>query len=242
MAISDTDWSHLQSSSAGSSGGAISASGITSGVKNNVFPDIDNTARLAGGVDYRKTYWKNDHATDAAVEPVVYTPVLPSNATLKLGLGVDSSSDDDPDQGNMTAFGATAKVALVSDGADTRVGTIRGLDTAGDPLTEQVTLAGTSEVLSASDFSAVYDVSLASTSASRTVTVKQGSGGTTRGTIGPNKINCWLWVTAGTAKASGIKHVDLAAGQAIGVWRQLSWIAGAARTVPNTLTVKIEEA
>jgi hypothetical protein len=242
MAISDSDWQHLQSASAGSSGGAITASGITSAVKNNVWTDVDNTERLAGGVEYRKTFWKNNHATDGALAPVIYTPVLPSNATLRIGLGVNSSADDDPAQGLMSAFSAAALVALISDGTDTRVATIRGLDAAGDPQTEQVTLTSAVEVLSAGTYSVVYNVSLASTSATRTVTVKQGSGGTTRGTIGPNKIVCWLWITPTTAKATGIEHTDLAAQQNIGLWRSLTWIAGAARTAPNTLTIRVEEA
>jgi len=241
MSVSTGDISHLQSANAGSSGGAISASGITSGVKNNVWPDIDATSLAAGGTTYRKTFWKNTNGTDAMLAPVVYTPVMPTNATLELGIGYDSSSDDDAAQGNMTAFGANAVVGLISDGADTRTATIYGLDASNNPVSEAVVLTGASEVLSATTFSKVWMVRLSATDGSRTVTVRQGSGGTTRGTIGPSKLLCFLWVTAGTAKASGIALPDLPAGQNYGVWRKLTWTAGAGTVRPNTLTVQIEE-
>jgi hypothetical protein len=243
MAVSASDIVQYLSSDAGSTGGAISGSTTTSGVANNVWPDITDGERLAGGAKYRKTFWKNNHATDSMLEPVIYCPVFPTNMTLKIGIGINSSSDNDSAQGNMTAWSANAKVALVSDGADTRIATIYGMDNSGTPVptTETVTLTGASEVLSVATYSKVWSVSLGATDGSRTVTIKQGSAGTTRGTIGISKIACWLWVTAGTAKASGIYLPDLAAGQSYGIWRELTWSAGAGAVKPNSLTVAIEE-
>ncbi len=242
MPIAGSDLVHYESAATSSTGGAIGASTITSGVKNNLWPDVNDAERVAGVVRYRKTFWKNANLTDSAAKPCIYIPVFPSNATLAIGLGANASSDDDPAQGNMSAFGAPALVALVSDGADTRQATIRGMDSAGtSPLTEIVTLTGTSEALSVAQFSDVWSVTLDGTSGTRTVTVKQGSGGTTRGTIGVNKITCWLWVSAGTAKANGIYCTDLAAGQAYGVWHKLTVTAGATATKPNTTSLTIEE-
>lgn len=240
MPVSGSDIAHHVSTSAGSSGGAIAGT-YTSGVKNNIWPDITDAERIAGGDRYRKTFWKNNHGTDAMVAPVVFYSVAPQNCTLMLGFGVDHSTDDDPAQGNMTAFGASAVVAVVSDGADTRQVTIYGLNGASAPISETVTLNGSTEVLSVATFSKVWGVYVASTSASRTVTVKQGSGGTTRGTIGLNKKVCWLWVAAGTTKAAGILLPNLPAGQNYGVWRKKSWTAAVAAIRPNTLSVTIEE-
>lgn len=243
MPVSAIDILHYLSSDPGSTGGAISGSTTTSGVTNNVWPDVTDVERLAGGDRYRKTFWKNTNVSDAMLTPVIYTPTLPTNMTLQLGLGVNSASDADYAQGNMTAWSANAQVAVVSNGADTRTVTIYGMDNAGTPVptTEQVTLNGSSEVLSATTYSKVWAVYLSATDVSRTVTVKQGSGGTSRGTIGTSQIICWLWVTAGTAKANGIALPDLASSQTYGVWRKLSWTAGAGAIRPNTLTVAIEE-
>ena len=243
MAASDIQ--HVTSASTGSSGGAIAAGPvvIVSGVSNNVWPNIDATERLAGGLRLRKTFFLNTHATEQFPAPVLYTPVLPLNATLQIGFGINHTSDDDYLQGNMAAWSAAAKVALISDGADTRVVTIVGLDNTGTPVpvTENVTLTGAVEVLSVATFTKVWAVYVASVSASRTVLVKQGAAGTTRGTIGLNKIICWLWVTAGTTIGAGISLLPLVALQSFGIWRKLSWIAGAAVTRPNTLTIKMEE-
>lgn len=241
MSISSSDIAHLQSAAASSSGGAITASGITSGVPNNVWPDVTDAQRVAGIVLYRKTFFKNNHASDAMVAPTIYIPTAPTNATLVLGLGINSSSDTDSGQGNMTAFGADALACVVSDTAgDARVVRITGLNGSGAPVTETVTLNGTTEVLSANTYSKVWGCSAASTDGAKTITIKQGSGGTTRGVIGPTKIACWLWVLA-TSKGAGILLPDLAASQNYGVWRRLTVAANAGSVRPDTLTVRIEE-
>src|SRR4051812_31181094 len=105
MSISGTDMVEYPSTSAGSTGGVINtASAITSGVANNVWPNEDDAARAAGGTLYRKTYWKNTHSTDAAILPCVFGSVLPVNETLAIGIGLNNAADDDPLQGNMSAF------------------------------------------------------------------------------------------------------------------------------------------
>lgn len=241
-----TDILHVESEDAGSSGGAIAAGPvpIISGVANNVWPNIDSVERLAGGTRPRKTFFLNTHATLEFPVPVLYTPVLPSNAALVVGLGINHAVDDNVLQGNMTAWGAAARPTFISDGADVRVVSCLGLNNAGTPvpILETIALNGAAEVQVASSFTKVWAWWVASASGTRTVLCKQGSGGTTRGTIGPNEIVSWLWVTAGPTIGAGLQLPDLAAGQSYGVWRRLTWIAGAAVTRPNSLTVKLEEA
>ena len=157
-----------------------------------------------------------------------------------IGLGFDDTDDDDPAQGNMTAFGADAVVALVSSAADTRVASIYGLDSSGDPATEDVILNGTSEVLGLITFEKVWAIKLSAEHGSNTVTVKQGSGGTTRGTIGPNKEMCFLWVNA-YASADGIVLPDLEAGQSYGFWHRQVWTAAIGASRPNTSKIGYEE-
>lgn len=242
MPVGSSDLQHFASASAGSSGGAITASGITSGVKNNVNPDISDAARIAGGEVYRKTFFKNNHGTDAMLLPVTYYPVAPAGCTYFLGIGIDSSADDDALQGNMTAFAAAAQVSVESDGADTRVVTVLGINNAtGLPLSQDVTLTGAVAVLTAATFSRVFRVTVPATSGTRIITVKQGAAGAVRGTIGLNKRLCWLWVAAGTTKASGIVTPDLPAGQSVAVWRRLVHPAGAASVKPTSPEVKFEE-
>jgi len=84
-----------------------------------------------------------------------------------------------------TQLTANAVVALISSAAgDTRVATIVGWNTTGTALlTEEVTLNGTTEVLSVNTYSELISIVVNVASQKWTVTVKQGSGGTVRGTI-----------------------------------------------------------
>lgn len=240
MAVTAGDILHYTSSDTDSTGGAISGSSITSGVINNVWRDVTDAERIAGITLYRKTFWKNNHGSDSALVPVVFVPASPSDATFHIGLGWNSADDNVPAQGNMTAWGADARVALISDGSDTRVVTIIGVDDTDTPILETVTLTGAVEVLSVATFRKVWHVHPASTSGTRTVLVKQGTGGTTRGTIGTNKAACWLWITA-TSKGAGIALPDLAPAQSYGVWQRLVVAPSASPVRPNSLTLRIEE-
>lgn len=84
-----------------------------------------------------------------------------------------------------TQWTGNAKVSLTSSAAgDTRSVTIVGWNTAGTALlTEVVALTGTVEVLSANTYSSIISITVVVATMLWTVTVKQGSGGTTRGTI-----------------------------------------------------------
>lgn len=86
-----------------------------------------------------------------------------------------------------TQFTASAQLALISDGTDTRSVHIVGRLASGASAAEDVSLTSTSEVLSANTYERILSVKAATTDASRTVTLKQGTGGTTIATIPPNE-------------------------------------------------------
>jgi hypothetical protein len=168
-------------------------------------------------------------------------------------LGIDSADDNDPAQGNMVAMSASTQIALVSSGSDTRVVTLKGLDANGNPITQNVTLNGTTEVLSASTFSKLYLAYVDSLNSSNTITIKQGSEGSTLGTIGPNKKVSFLWFgkkvdtnnqivnAEGGDVASydtGIKIGDISAGGYFGIWVRLMVPAGASAVGNNTTFIQ----
>jgi hypothetical protein len=84
-------------------------------------------------------------------------------------------------------FTANAVVALISDGTDTRNVTITGRTAAGAIATETLALTSAVEKLGAQVWERIHSVVAASADGARTITIRQGSGGTTRGTITPNE-------------------------------------------------------
>ncbi len=229
-----TDLVWYLSSSGASEGGAKSATPITSGVDNNVLSDVTNAQRIAGGTEVRKIFLANEHATDPYAAHSIWISTAPSHCTGYIGLGFDDADDDESSGGNLVAFAGAAKVALISDGADTRDVDIIGL-VGGVPTLETVTLTGSSEVLSVATFDAGGPFALHTTvSASRIVTVKEGTGGTTRGTIGIGTTNCFQWLTA-ASKSAGLKLPSLAASLADGIWEKVVWAAGAAAGAQDLL-------
>jgi hypothetical protein len=238
--VSESDIVVYLSATGSSDGGAISATALATGVKNGLWPDISDVSRAAGGTRTKKWYLANENGTDSLIAPGIFLAGEPTGLTEEIGLGVDSADDSDPAQGNMTAWASAAVVALVSSGVDTRQATIYGLDGAGDPVAEIVTLNGTTEVLSVGTFTVVWAVHAASVDAGRTVTVKQGSGGTTRGTIGPSKRACWLWVHALNSGTAMILP-DLPASSHYGIWDRQTWAAGIAAQRPAYERVAVEE-
>lgn len=243
MPIASSDIALLTSSVAGSAGGAVSATGVTSGVNNNIWPDITDAERLAGGERFRKVFWKNNSAVETALKPVLYVPVLPVGCTVGIGLGLNHAEDADAAQGNMSALGATTSLALVSNGADVRTATIYGLDNSGTPapVTATIALAGASEVVTAGVWTSIYAVYLSASDAARSVVIKQGAGGATIGTIGPTKRISWRWITGPSSKAAGLRLPDLPATSLYGMWMRSAWSAGAPAVRPDTMTVMLEE-
>ena len=142
-----TDLHWMLSSSGASEGGAESATGIVDATDNNVFPDVSDASRIAGGSMTRKIFVENTHGTDAYGAHSIWVLVVPTNATGSIGLGFDDADDVDPAMGTLVDFSAGAKVALVSNGSDTRPVDIWGL-VGTTPTMETVVLTGTAEVLS----------------------------------------------------------------------------------------------
>ena len=219
-----TDLHFYLSATGASEGGAKSATPITDAVDNNVFSDVSSSARIAGGTEYRKIFMANEHATDTYAAHSIWIPVDPSHSDGYIGLGFDDADDDEQTAGNLVAWSAGAKVALVSDAADTRSVDVYGL-VGTTPTKETVTLNGAAEVLSSATFAAVFALHT-TVSASRTVTIKQGTGGTTRGTIGTGHANCFLWLSA-ASKSAGLRLPALVAGVAWGIWEKAVWPASA---------------
>lgn len=104
-------------------------------------------------------------------------------------------------------FAAPARVALVSDGADTRVATVRFRDVTGVIIQENVALNGVSEVLSVATAERVLSVVLDAVSP-RTVLLKEGAGGTVRITIPPQELGAQILFYDSASESSGVNRVD----------------------------------
>lgn len=96
-------------------------------------------------------------------------------------------AQDSTDRPEFVQFTAAAVVELVSDGADSRNVDIQGRNASGAVISETVGLNGTTPVLSSNTYERIHFIRAQSTDGSRTITVSQGSGGATRGTIPPNE-------------------------------------------------------
>lgn len=239
MPVVGTDLKLYQASEASSSGGAISGTEIVSGVTNNLFPTVTSAEAAAGGSRTRKAFMTNTHATDTLPAFSFWIATPATSTTDELAIGFDDPDDDDPAQINMSDFGADSVLALVSSGSDARQATVVGVNDSGDPASETVDLNGTTEVLTSTTWSIVYGVHLDATSGSRTVTVKQGSGGTTRGTIGPNKVMCSNWISA-SSKGAGLLLEALDAGDSVGIYVRMTWAAATGDVDPNALVLAAE--
>lgn len=240
MAVSDSDIVFYKSATGASEGGAISATPILDEVDNNLWADISDSERIAGFTKYRKWFVTNEHSTDTMLLPVCWIEQAPTGTTESLGVGWNSTDDDATDAGNMTAWGANAALAAVSDGADTRSLTILGVDNAGVPVQVSLTLTGTTEAVTPTVFSKVYSVRADAESA-RTVTIRQGAAGTTRGTISPNRLCCFLWLSP-ASKAAGIALPNLVAGGSYAFWDRIVGTAGISAQRPTDSLIGFEEA
>jgi hypothetical protein len=107
---------------------------------------------------------------------------VPTDDVSTSGGAIDTTS-----RAALTQLTANAAIAVVSDGADTRTVTVRGRLTTGAIDTEVLTLNGTTEVLGAKTWERVLSLTASATSGTRTITCKQGSGGSTVATIVPNE-------------------------------------------------------
>lgn len=254
MPIVSADLKEYKSNSTNSDGGAISATEVVDSTDNNIFTDITGDEAAAGGTEYRKIFRKNTHATLTWQNIISWLVSQPTNAALSFGFGLDHADDNDGGQGNMTVFSANAVVAVVSDGADIRQITVVGEDATGNRQTETLNLNGNTEVVGALTFSKLYAAYASALSGARTVTIRQGSGGATRGTIAPNKKISFIWFgkkyQAGAvvnaeggdmaSKVTGQKNGDIAPAGNFGLWYRNTWPAGAGAVTANSSQIKSE--
>lgn len=80
-------------------GGVISANEITDNIINNLFPDLTDAERTAGGTRYRKLFTKNTNSNDIAIEGVAAYIGCPSFAgdamLIKAGTDTDTQAAAD---------------------------------------------------------------------------------------------------------------------------------------------------
>lgn len=105
---------------------------------------------------------------------------IPDDDTSTAGGAIDTAS-----RPSLVQFSAPAVAAIISDGADTRAVTVVGRLESGAIDTDVLTADGTNEVVGAKTFERILRVTTSS-NGSRTISVRQGSGGTVRGTLPPN--------------------------------------------------------
>ena len=106
----------------------------------------------------------------------------PSDDTSTTGGAI--ATTDRPD---FTQLTANALIAVISDGADVRTVTVEGRNAAGAVTTDVITLTGAVEAVGVVTFERILTLTLSASDGARTVTVRQGAGGATRATIGPNE-------------------------------------------------------
>ena len=218
MPVVDADLIWTLAADGASEGGAQTATVIPDAVDENLFEDILDAARIAGWTQIRKLYLGNEDGVDALPDHSLWVLAGATGCTVELGLGINHADDDEPSQGTLVDLAAPGKVALISNGTDARTVTIRGKDSAGDPFDEDVVLDGSNEVLTVADFSEIYLAAADALSGSRTITIKDGAGGSTIGTIPTNEIACFRWLSGATSKSTGIHLVAMPTGGEIPIW------------------------
>lgn len=221
-------------------GGGRGLTAIVDATMNNVWSSLTDAQRIAGGNAVKKIFVANESGVDSWVSPVLWIGAQPAGCVAEIALGFDTADDANTDQLNMTAWAASAKVAALSSGADTRSLTIYG-EVSGVQTSEVLVLNGATEVLSVATFSKVHAVRVSALDAARTVTLKQGTGGTTRGTIAASRIMSSRWQTV-TSKAAGIRLPSLIPSAAYGVWERITWAAGVSGIDLTELIVMGEQA
>jgi hypothetical protein len=120
----------------------------------------------------------------AASDLILYSSAnTPEDDTSTSGGAIDATS-----RPVLTQLSSNAQICFVSDGADTRGITVKFRNAAGAVVTETPSLNGAVEVLTSATAERILSITLGSSSGTRTVTIKQGSGGSTLATIPPNEV------------------------------------------------------
>jgi hypothetical protein len=239
MSVSSSDIVFSRSANSGSSGGGIGGGVITDNVKNNLFDDIIDSERIAGGTRYKKWFISNQNSTESFEKPVVWISTGPRNMGDAIGLGWNSTDDADPLQGNIIAIGTSGQLVLASSGTDTRTITLVGITAAGNPETENIALTGATPVTTVKSWGTLY---AAKATAVHAVTVSIFETGGTRliGTIDLNKICAWRWMSPASF-AGGFRLPTMGPETYWGFWERITWAASIDGARPNYSNISVQE-
>ncbi len=131
---------------------------------------------------FQRPMWPIAGGSITTAELILYGSAnLPTDDVSTTGGAIDATM-----RPSFTQFTSAAVLSMTSSAADTRNVTIIGRVADGSYTTETKALNGTTEVLSTNTYERILSVKAASTNAN-TVTLKQGAGGTTIGTIPANE-------------------------------------------------------
>lgn len=238
MPITPADLEYYKSNAAGSTGGTITATAVTDNSLNNLFDDVTSDESVSGASEYRKIFVKNNHGSLTWQNVAYWRSSDTVSVNDEVWLGMGTASDDDG-ANELSALSVASVIAVVSDGADTRQITLVGEDAGSNRVTETLTLNGTTEVVGVVSFTKLYLAYPSASSALRIVTVRQGAGGVSRGTIGLNKLSAILYLNV-TSKATGLELGNIAAGNSQGLWIKRIVAPGAAAATANQGTIKCE--
>lgn len=138
-----------------------------------------------------------------AADLIVFSSAnVPENDTTTSGGAINAASRPE-----FTQFTSAAIVEAVSDGADTRTLAITGRLTTGAIDTDALVLTGATPVQGVKTFLSIIKTVLSATDGSRTVSIKQGAGGTVRGTIGPNETTRHImFISSASESGSTIRY------------------------------------
>lgn len=238
MSIVQADIKFLKSSNTDSAGGIISATEITDLALNNLFDSVSVGEGESGLVDYRKLFVKNTHVSISWQNVAAWILAQTASEDDEIALGIGTNVDDDGSS-TLTPLSASSVIALVASFADYRSVTIVGEDADHALVSETIALNGTAEVVGAQVFSKIYYVSVSLLSGSGFITIKQGSGGVTVGTIGISKYSAILYLAALT-KEEGFKIGNIPAGSAFALWLRRTVVAGAGAYSANNGVIKVQ--
>jgi hypothetical protein len=142
--------------------------------------------------------------------PIATTDLLLQGAASRPTDDVTTSGGarDAANKPEFTQLTANSVIAVVSDGADTRTATVTGRNAAGAIVSEALVLNGTTEVVGATTFERIQRVVLSASDGTRAVTVRQGAGGATRATLGPNRTSVSMLFQNAASEAGAVNRYE----------------------------------
>ncbi len=238
MSIVIADIKFYKSVNTDSTGGAITATEIADLTPQNLFDNVTVDEAEDGVTHYRKFFVKNVHSTISWQNVVAWILSLTESEDDEVEMGVGTALDDDGSR-ILIPLTASSHIALVASAADVRTVTLIGENTNGAYLSESKVITGTTEVLSTNIFSKLYSVSVTTISGTSVITIKQGTGGITLGTIAVSTYSAILYSSPLT-KAAGFELSNIAPSASKALWlKRIVQPASSAYSI-NKGTLKFE--